>query len=339
MMRAFMTRDADYDGVFFTAVSTTGIFCRPTCPARKPRPENVAFFADARAALSAGYRPCRRCRPTALAGAPPPELAALLAALDRDPTQRITDDALRARGIHPDRARRWFLEHHGVTFHAYARSRRLGAALGALQRGASVARVAFDHGYDSLSAFNEAFRKELGGAPRTQRERPVVCLRRVPTPLGAMLAGATETGLVLLEFDDRRGLEGQLGALVRRVGCAFVPGQNALLSRLEVELERYFDGDPTPFSVPLELSGSPFQRTVWTALGQIGRGQTTSYGELARRIGVPRAVRAVARANGHNRIAILVPCHRVIGKDGALTGYGGGLWRKQRLLELEAAAP
>ena len=335
MLAAFLERDASYDGVFVTAVRTTGIFCRPTCPARKPHPENVEFFAAPRQALHAGYRPCRRCRPMRSAGAPPPWLAPLLDRVEADPSRRWSDEDLRAEGLSPSRVRRWFNEHHGMTFHAYSRARRLGSALGRIKDGEAVTPAAFDAGYDSLSAFNEAFRRVLGRSPTGARAATVVAVARIPTPLGPVLAGATDRALCLLEFVDRRMLETQLERLQRRLGCVFVPGGNGVLERVERQVAEYFDGARTAFDLPLELPGTDFQRAVWGALRDIPYGETRSYGELAAALGRPGAQRAVARANGDNRVAIVVPCHRVIGADGRLSGYGGGVWRKRRLLELE----
>ncbi len=337
MMRAFNARDADFDGVFFIGVRTTGIFCRPTCPARKPLPENVEFFPNAQQALLSGYRSCRRCHPLATVGAPPTELQAVLDTLESDPTERITDADLRARGVHPDQARRWFLRHHGMTFHAYARARRLGTALGAIRDGSQVAQAAFEHGYESLSAFNRAFRKLLGASPTARRDASIVVLHHLATPFGAMIAGATADALVLLEFADRRMLETQLRLLAKRLRCAWLPGTNNVICGLQRELAEYFAGARAAFTVPLAPVGTAFQLSVWEELQRIPCGETRSYAQVADTLNKPTAMRAVARANGANRIAILVPCHRVIGKDGSLTGYGGGLWRKKRLLELERA--
>jgi AraC family transcriptional regulator of adaptative response/methylated-DNA-[protein]-cysteine methyltransferase len=337
MLAAFARRDHTYDGVFVTGVRTTGIFCRPTCPARRPKPENVDFFATARDALLAGYRPCLRCRPMRNSGAPPDWLEPLLDQVEEDPTRRWTDADLRDRGLSPPRVRRWFQDHHGMTFHAFQRARRLGAALGRLKEGEAVTRSAFDSGFDSLSAFNEAFRRVFGSAPAVARGRPVVRVARIPTPLGPMLAGATDGGVCLLEFVDRRMLETQLARLRKRVGYPFVPGGGPVLERVERELAAYFRGELRRFGVPLETPGTDFQKSVWAALREIPYGETRSYAQLARMIGRVGAHRAVARANGDNRIAILVPCHRVVGSDGSLTGYGGGVWRKRRLLELEGA--
>jgi AraC family transcriptional regulator of adaptative response/methylated-DNA-[protein]-cysteine methyltransferase len=335
MTRAFLARDASYEGVFFTGVRTTGIFCHPTCPSKKPRPENVEFFATAREALFAGFRACKRCRPLSPSGATPEWLEGLLEAVDSDPTRRWRDHDLRRLGLQPERVRRWFHKHHDMSFHAYARARRLSAALERIREGGTVIDAAFDHGYESLSGFNEAFRKLLGASPTQAADAPLVRLTRLATPLGAMLAGATDEALCLLEYSDRRMLELQLRRIIKELDCRVVPGSNPVLEKLAGELEAYFAGRLERFETPLRAPGTPFQEAVWERLLRIPHGATTSYGALAAELGRPTASRAVARAVGDNRIAIVIPCHRVVGSDGSLTGYGGGLWRKQRLLELE----
>ncbi|HYO47649.1 MAG TPA: methylated-DNA--[protein]-cysteine S-methyltransferase [Gemmatimonadota bacterium] len=337
MWDAFERRDPSYDGIFVTAVATTGIFCRPTCPARKPARENVEFFAVAREALTAGYRPCKRCRPMEN-GEAPEWIAGLLDAVEADPSRRWKDEDLRKLGLEPERVRRWFQRHHGMTFHAYHRARRLGRAIGRLKDGAGPASAAFENGYESLSGFHEAFRRQTGTTPGRAGEEEPIFLRRLTTPLGPMIAGADEDALFLLEFADRRMLETQIERVRARTGRVAVPGVNDVIRRIGEELDAYFAGELRDFTVPLETPGSEFQRAVWEELRRIPYGETRSYGEQARRLGQPReAVRAVARANGDNRIAIVIPCHRVIGADGRLTGYGGGLWRKRRLLDLERA--
>ena len=336
MLEAFLARDSAFEGIFVSAVRTTGIFCRPSCPAHKPRAENVEFYPSPREALLAGYRPCRRCSPLAPAGAAPPWLEPLLERVAADPPQRWTDAGLRAAGFDPVRVRRWFKARHGMTFHAWQRARRLGAALGQIQGGESVTGASLDCGYDSESAFRVAFKRLVGSSPRDARGAPVVKLTRIATPLGPLLAAATEDALRLLEFVDRRQLETQLRRLQKRLPGAFVPGENDLLAETTSQLTAYFAGQRREFDVPLRALGTPFQEQVWEALQAIPCGETRSYGQLARSLGRPTASRAVARANGDNPIAILVPCHRVVGSDGRLTGYGGGLWRKRYLLRLEA---
>jgi AraC family transcriptional regulator of adaptative response/methylated-DNA-[protein]-cysteine methyltransferase len=338
MLRAFSDRDTAFEGVFFTAVLTTGIFCRPSCPARKPRPENVEFYATSRDALLAGYRPCRRCSPLRPTGENPEWLKPLIDAVDKRPTHRWRDADLRNLGVDPARVRRWFQKNHGMTFHAYSRARRLGTAMGRIKEGRQVSRTAFETGYESLSGFNEALKQLAGGAATATAGTPIVTVTRIPTPLGPLVAGVTGGEVVLLEYADRRMLPTQFKRLGSALGCVFVPGEDPLLTRLTSQLDEYFDGTRKEFDVPLRSCGTDFQERVWAALLRIPTGTTCSYADVAREIGQPTAVRAVARANGDNRIAILIPCHRVIGSDGKLTGYGGGLWRKKRLLEIEASA-
>lgn len=335
MWDAFERRDPEYDGIFFTAVTTTGIFCRPTCTAKKPARTNVEFYPGARDALTAGYRPCKRCRPME-DGAAPEWIAGLLEAVEADPSRRWKDADLRERGLEPERVRRWFQRHHGMTFHAYHRALRLGCAVARIREGASPTGTAYESGYESLSGFHEAFRKEIGTTPgKAPAEEPIL-LHRLATPLGPMIAGATGGALLLLEFADRRSLETEIDQIRARTGRVAVPGMNPPIRTIMEELEAYFAGRLRDFTVPLEMPGSDFQRAVWEGLRAIPYGETRSYGDQTRRLGFPpESVRAVARANGENRIAIVIPCHRVIGADGRLTGYGGGLWRKRRLLDLE----
>jgi AraC family transcriptional regulator of adaptative response/methylated-DNA-[protein]-cysteine methyltransferase len=336
MYGAVVRRDPQYDGIFLMAVASTGIFCRPSCPARKPLRENVEFFATARDALFAGYRACLRCRPLEPAGVAPPWLRSLLDDVAAAPTEPWSDADLRGRGLDPVRVRRWFKSQYGMTFQAYRRGLRLGRALGQLREGASVTSAALDSGYDSLSGFSEALQQLVGRPPAASRDATAVILTRLLTPLGPMIAGATDEGLCLLEFLDRRMLEEQLKRVARLLPGPLTPGRHVLLDRTGDELRRYFAGELREFTVPLAAPGSEFQRRVWDGLRRIPYGATRSYAEQAAAIGRPDAVRAVARANGDNRIAIVIPCHRVVGSDGRLTGYGGGLWRKRWLLNLEA---
>jgi AraC family transcriptional regulator of adaptative response/methylated-DNA-[protein]-cysteine methyltransferase len=334
MYRALLKRDASYEGVFYLGVRTTGIFCRPTCPARKPKRENVRFFASTREALSAGYRPCRRCTPMQPEGAAPAWLAGLLRDIEEDPTRRWKDADLRAAGLDPVRVRRWFKRNHSMTFHAYQRARRLGLALGQLRTGDDIMGTAYDHGYESLSGFRDAFAGLFGEPPRNNSTQHAV-VTRVLTPLGPLVAGATDSGLCLLEFADRPMLETQIKRLRRQLSCVMTPGSNRHIEQVEAELGEYFAGQRTDFEVSLEMAGTEFQTRVWHALRQIPYGEIRSYEEIARAIGNPKAMRAVGRANGDNRIPIVIPCHRVVRADGSLGGYGGELWRKRYLLKLE----
>ena len=335
MYRALLERDASYDGVFLVAVKTTGIFCRPVCGAKKPKKRNVEFFATVRDALCAGYRPCKRCRPMDVHGRRPGWVRRLMDAVDRAPGERITDADLRAISVEPARARRYFKEHYGMTFHAYHRARRIGLALSAVRQGQDLNAVGLRHGFDSASGFRDAFTRVFGQPPGRGRKLACLLARWLDTPLGAMLAIANDEGLCLLEFVDRRALERQLATLRRRLSATIVPGDNEHLDTTARELMSYFDGTLTEFTVPLVVSGSAFQKKVWQRLRRIAYGTTRSYTQLAADMGQGGAQRAVGRANGDNRIAIIIPCHRVVRSNGALCGYGGGLWRKRWLLDHE----
>ncbi|MHC8314165.1 bifunctional transcriptional activator/DNA repair enzyme AdaA [Pseudomonas sp. LB3P31] len=338
MVRAMLERDTAYEGVFFTAVKTTGIFCRPSCTARKPKPENVEFFAHADECLSAGYRACLRCKPLDAAAIAPDWVQKLLTAVDTTPDRQWSDAQLLAEGIEPLKLRRWFKQHFGMTFHAWLRTRRLGMALGGIKQGASIDNAAFDSGYESLSGFRDAFQKSFHMTPGRAASSEPLLFTRLTTPLGPMIAMAERRGLVLLEFLDRPALTREVEALQTRYGYAIAPGHNAHLRQIEDELAQYFAGKLTVFNVPLHLPGSEFSRLVWAELVKIPYGHTSTYGSIAATLGKPGASRAVGLANGHNRVSIVVPCHRVIGADGSLTGYGGGQPRKAFLLRLENAA-
>ena len=202
-----------------------------------------------------------------------------------------------------------------------------------------MTRPAESHDFTSQRAFDEALARVTAELPPAFPDASVLHLARFETPLGSLLAGATGTGLVVLEFTDPERLDVQLRQLTRRLKCVLRPGTTAASEHAGRELDAYFAGDLRQFTVPLAPMGTPFQRDAWQLLRSIPYGKTVSYGEQARGIGRPRAVRAVAQANGANPITIVVPCHRVIGSDGTLTGYGGGLWRKRWLLAHESAVP
>ena len=341
MDSAFRLRDSSFDGLFFAAVTTTGIFCRPSCPARKPLPGNVVFYATAAEAIAAGYRPCERCKPLS-ADSDPEWLSRLVSRVEAEPGRRIRDEELKAEGLDPATVRRRFQARYGMSFQAYQRARRLAAAFEAIKGGNDIDEAVFTHGYESHSGFREAFARLFGeppgravGKPSQGGGKQYVHLARIESPLGPLVAGAVDGGVCLLEFGDRRMLETQAAALRSRLGLPVAPSPHPHLERLEAELSEYFAGNRRAFDLPLVEPGTPFQERVWAALREIPFGEAHSYAELARAIGNPAAVRAVAQANGRNRIAILVPCHRVIGSDGGIGGYGGGVWRKKRLLEIE----
>jgi AraC family transcriptional regulator of adaptative response/methylated-DNA-[protein]-cysteine methyltransferase len=335
MELAYRQSDSTYDGVFVLGVRTTGVFCRPSCGARKPLPRNVEYFATPREAVFAGYRPCRRCRPLSAVGEPPGWAGRLLSEIERDTARRFTDATLREMGIEPAKARRFFNRNYGMTFQAYCRGRRLAKAFERIRNGERLDDVTLGHGYESHSGFRGAFAKVFGTTPGKANSTECISVVWIESPLGPLIAGATRERLVLLEFTDRRMLETQFSALRSHFRLPVVPGENAVLRKLRGELGEYFTGRLRRFTVPLAFPGSEFQQRVWKGLLSIPYGSTLSYEGLARRVKAPRAQRAVGHTNGLNRIAIVIPCHRVVNKDGNLGGYGGGLWRKRALLALE----
>lgn len=335
MYEAFLARDSQFDGIFFTAVRSTGVFCRPTCHARKPKRENVAFYPTAKEALDHGYRPCKLCRPMEPAGDTPGWARDLLREIEEGGETRLRDQDLRDRELDPATVRRWFKKLHGMTFHAYARQLRISRAYGRIRRNEGILDSAFETGYESLSGFATAFKRTAGFSPSESKKRSVVALTRLPTPLGPMVAAVAEGAICLLEFADRPMLETQLKRTEREFKAPLIAANDPLFAAVATELEEYFRGERKEFDFPIAEFGSPFQREVWRTLRAIPYGETRSYADQATAIEKPQAVRAVARANGDNRIAIAIPCHRVIGSDGSLTGYGGGLWRKRYLLDLE----
>jgi len=335
MYKALVDKDVAYEGTFVAAVKTTGVFCRPTCTARKPKKENVEFFKTTKEALAKGYRPCKICRPLERFGKTPDFVKRVLDEISVDPSKKFRDRDLIASGIEPSKIRRWFLKNHGVTFHAYQRMFRINTAFKKIREGESVTSVAFDSGYESLSGFNESFKSIFGVAPSNSKEKQVINITRLETPLGTMFACATEQGICLLEFTDRKMLETEFKTLAKRLNANIIQGDNQHFEMLKKELEEYFDGGRKEFTVPLFTPGTEFQQSVWNLLQTIPYGATRSYKQQAIALSRPEAIRAVANANGMNRISIIIPCHRVIGEDGNLTGYGGGLWRKKWLLDFE----
>lgn len=336
MYQAFEFKDLSFEGIFVMAVKTTGIFCRIGCPARMPLRKNVEFFASARDALHAGYRPCKRCQPMTPGRHIPKWVKELTASIDQDPARRWKDQDLRNLGLDSSKVRRFFKTNYGMTFLAYCRARRMGVALNEVKNGKGIFESGLEAGYLSDSGFRDAFQKIIGAAPHSVRNQEVLVATWIETPLGAMLAIASDQKLTLLEFVDRRMLETQIKVLRKRLGALIVAGTNRILKQTRAELDQYFGGKLKNFTVPLEIAGTEFQMSVWDQLLKLPYGQVTSYLEIAKRIGDANAVRAVGKANGDNRIAIIVPCHRVVKADGSLCGYGGGLWRKQRLIELES---
>lgn len=331
--QALLARAPEYTGVFYVGVKTTGVFCIAVCRARKPKRENVEFYSDMQSALAAGFRPCKVCRPTENAHSAPLLIEQALELLRTNPKMRISDAELRQHDISPERVRRWFLQHHGITFQAFQRMQRVNIALQELKGGRGATEVAFDNGYESLSGFGYTYKRLTGVAPTEQSQ--VIIIHRFTTPLGPMFVCATERGVCLLEFIDRPMLETALRDLQRLLQARIIAGENCHTRQAEKEIGEYFGGTRQQFDLMLDAPGGDFQRSVWQGLCAVPYGQTSHHQALAVQIGKPDAVRAVAAAKRANRIAIVIPCHRIIGKEGTMTAYGGGLARKKWLIEHE----
>lgn len=337
MYQASLDKDSSFEGTYWMAVKTTGIFCRPTCTARKPKKENVEFFLNAKEAIEKGYRACKICKPLEKLNETPQYIQELLAELTQNESLKIKDADLLKRNIEPVTIRRWFLKNHGMTFQAFQREFRMNTAFKKIKNGESIMETALDSGYESLSGFNESFKNILGVSPKNSRIQMIIDLKRIETPLGTMFACAVDEGICLLEFTDRKNMEKQFISLSKALNAEIVQGENKHFKQLEDELTEYFEGKRSQFYVPLFITGTEFQKNVWQLLREIPIGETRTYKQQSEFLGNPKAIRAVGTANGINKIAILIPCHRVIGSNGELVGYAGGIWRKQKLLELEKA--
>ena len=332
---ALLARDPAWDGRAWVGVSSTGVFCRLTCPARKPKAQNCTFFDRLGSAIEAGYRACKRCHPMAPAVEGESAVQALLAALDENPTRRWAEGDIAALGYDLSTVRRAFKRHFGMTFLEMARLARLRAGGAELAGGGRVIEAQLEAGYSSASAFRAAFAGWMGLPPGAFVRDARLRADWIETPMGAMVAVSSEHALHLLEFTERRALPAELAALRRDAKGGLGFGRFAPTDMIEREMADFIAGRCAEFNTPLSPLGTRFTQDVWQALRKIPAGQTRSYSQLARDMGRPEATRAVARANGANPIAIIIPCHRVLGADGSLTGYGGGLWRKQKLIELE----
>jgi AraC family transcriptional regulator of adaptative response/methylated-DNA-[protein]-cysteine methyltransferase len=336
--RAVTHRDPDLDGAFVYAVRTTGVYCRPSCPSRRPRRENVSFFATADDAEAAGYRACARCGPSARARGS--AVARAAAYLDAHLDERVTLEALaRHVALSPWHLQRTFRRALGVSPRAYQDARRLAGFRSRVRAGEAVGAATYAAGYGSSRGLYESARAGLGMTPGAYRRGGAgqrVRFETVTSPLGRLLVGATARGVCAVALgDDDAALEAGLRAEfpradVARDAAGLRPWVEAVLERV-----RGAPGDP---ALPIDLRGTAFQLRVWSALRSIPRGETRSYGEIAAAVGAPRAWRAVARACATNPVAIVVPCHRVVRGDGQPGGYRWGAARKRGLLEVERAA-
>jgi AraC family transcriptional regulator of adaptative response/methylated-DNA-[protein]-cysteine methyltransferase len=338
--QAVVARDARADGAFYYSVRTTGVYCRPSCGARQARRENVAFHATREDAEHAGFRPCLRCRPsgTSLSA----EHAAIVAAACRTIELAETPPALaelaEAAGLSPFHFHRLFKASTGVTPKAYAVAARNRRMRGALAASRSVTEAIYDAGFNSSGRFYADAPGVLGMTPTRYRAGGAGETLRFAvgqTSLGPILVAATDKGIAAIEFGDDP--EGLVKDLQDRFPAARLIGADAAFEGWVARAVGLVEFPSQPFDLPLDVRGTAFQQRVWQALRAIPSGSTASYSDIAQRLGMPKSVRAVAGACAANRVAIAIPCHRVVRNDGALSGYRWGVERKQALLDREAA--
>lgn len=330
---AFERRDRNWDGRVIGAVRTTGIYCKPSCPARRPRREHVQFFATPNEARAAGYRPCRRCRPDE-AGRDESAVAQAVRWIEESDEPPRLESLARAVGYAPHHFQRLFTRAMGVSPAAYARAVRARRAEAALSAGGRVTDAIYEAGYGAASRFYDDSRERLGMTPSAWRDGgrgETIRFAIADSILGPLLVAATSRGICRLTFDeDEAALRCQFPK------ATILPDDGTIADWVEGALEAIARPSHGP-QLPIDVRGTAFQEAVWAELRKIPPGETRSYAEIAAAVGQPRAVRAVGTANGSNPVAVLVPCHRVIRSDGSLGGYAGGLERKRRLLERERA--
>ena len=329
---AVMRRDRRFDGQFVTGVLTTGIYCRPSCAARHPARQNVTFFTDGTAAREAGLRPCKRCLPDDLARDERAIEQAI--ALLRDEEAPGLEALAAAVGYAPHHFHRLFKRATGLTPAQFARGQRAERAQQALTVGGRVTDAIYDAGYSAPSRFYAATDQHLGMTPSAWRkggEGTVIRWAVTQTSLGQMLVAATERGICRLSFDE------DAAALAHLFPKATIlPGDSAMQTLVEGAIMAVEHPRAMP-NLPLDVAGTAFQQAVWEELRRIPAGETRTYSDIAAAVGSPNAVRAAGTANGQNRVAVLIPCHRVIRTDGTLGGYAYGLDRKAALLDREKA--
>ncbi|WP_298951701.1 bifunctional DNA-binding transcriptional regulator/O6-methylguanine-DNA methyltransferase Ada [uncultured Methylobacterium sp.] len=337
---ALRARDKQADGAFVYAVRTTGVYCRPSCPSRPARPENVSFHASPAAAEAAGFRPCRRCRPDA-AGQGERDAAAVARAcrlIDAAETAPDLDALAAAAGLSRFHFHRVFRRVTGVTPRAYAAARLAGRVAEGLREAPSVTAALYEAGYASPSRFYAAAPARLGMSPAAYRDggaRAAIRFAVGPCSLGTVLVAATERGVcAILLGDDPDAL---LRDLQDRFPKADLHGGDAAFEALVARVVALVERPGSAVDLPLDIGGTAFQQRVWEALRRIPAGTTATYAEVAQAIGMPAAVRAVARACGANALAVAIPCHRVVRSDGSLSGYRWGIARKRDLLDRETS--
>jgi len=339
MWRRVMERDARADGEFFFAVRSTGVYCRPSCPSRRPKQENVVFFARREEAEQSGFRPCLRCRPRDAAAGSTALIESACRIIQQNLEEPLTLPVLAAKvGLSQFHLQRQFKRVLGVSPREYADALRMERFKRRVRGGDSVTDALYNAGYGSSRGLYERAGKHLGMSPAAYRKGgrdARIAFTTALSPLGRVLVATTARGVCAIRVGDSEA--GLKRAFLREFPAAEVRRDVTQLRRAVAEVVRYVSGERTQVALPLDIQATAFQRRVWEALRRIPRGQTRSYADVARAIGKPRAARAVARACATNPVAIAIPCHRVVQKGGGLGGYRWGTRRKAALLAREGA--
>jgi AraC family transcriptional regulator, regulatory protein of adaptative response / methylated-DNA-[protein]-cysteine methyltransferase len=339
--QATLARDRAADGMFVYAVSSTGIYCRPSCASRKPARRHVAFFSTSEAAERAGFRPCRRCRPQEAASVDTRVAFVKRACrlIDANGEERLSLDAIsREVGLSPHRLRRAFKHVTGITPREYAEAKRLGRFKQRLREGTSVTHALYDAGYGSSSRVYEHAQERLGMTPGIYRrggQGVPIEYAIADSPLGRLLVAATPRGVCAVCLGDPGSDQALVRALVEEYPAASLSQANGGVVRWIDLILQHLDGKQLHLDLPIDVKATAFQHRVWQQLRAIPYGETRSYREIAERLGAPRAARAVGRACATNPISLIVPCHRAVREDGGPGGYRWGADRKKRLLAHE----
>jgi AraC family transcriptional regulator, regulatory protein of adaptative response / methylated-DNA-[protein]-cysteine methyltransferase len=319
----------------FHCLTPSGIFCQTNCQCSQNTHKQHKYLASYSQAMSKGYRPCQICRPYLIAEEIPPSMAWLLQQLHQYPNESVTESSLSQLGLTLQQVKHWFKSHYGLTFSNYRKLLSINNHFNQYQQG--------HIDFNTISSDNATLLDKVGLLQQLSITHTNIAntssnqiqLTRIETPIGELVAAATTRGICLLEFADQRSIHTQLKAISHYFNTRLVWQDTPYFNLLRQQLNDYFSGNLAQFSVDLDLAGTQFQQSVWQQLQQITYGECITYQQQAQAMGKPKAVRAVATANGMNRISIIIPCHRIIGSNGSLTGYAGGIWRKQYLLDLE----
>lgn len=326
------TKDKKFDTQFLFAVKTTKIFCRPSCRAKKPKKENTLFYKTSKQAIQNGFRPCKICKPMEDINSTPDFIKKLIKEVETNPQKKIKDYDLKLQGLEPNTIRRWFKKNHNITFQAYQRMYRINHAFNQINE-LTTSKIVKNTGFKSISGFNQSWKNLFNSSPKSNENKDIINIKRIDTKLGPIFICATQKGICLLEFTDRKMLETEFKDLKNRLNSIILPGENKHIINAEKQINQYFEKKRTQFNIELDMQGTKFEKNVWENLIKIKYGENLTYKNLSKQLNQP--FQKIKNAIGKNKISIIIPCHRMLGENKNLTNYGGGIERKKYLLNLE----